>query len=207
VRYALERRDWNAAAALTEPTIGFQLDKFPWAEAMVSFARALGKAHTGDVAGATAEIDRLQLLEDKLREAKDTYWADQVKVQRLGAAGVLAHAQGDDKKAVELVRAAADLDATMDKHPATPAEVLPARELLADLLLDIHDPNAALTEYQQSLAAEPNRFRSLLGKARAAKEAGDAKASQEAFQKLLVLVSRADPGRAELVEIKAAASD
>jgi tetratricopeptide (TPR) repeat protein len=207
VRYALERRDWNAAAALTEPTIGFQLDKFPWAEAMVSFARALGKAHTGDQAGAKAEIDRLQLLEDKLREAKDTYWADQVRVQRLGAAGVLAQAQGDSKKAVELVRAAADLDATMDKHPATPAEVLPARELLADLLLDIHDPNAALTEYQQSLAAEPNRFRSLLGKARAAKEAGDAKASQEAFQKLLVLVSRADPGRAELVEIKAAASD
>ena len=204
VRYALERRDWNAAAALTEPTIGFQLDKFPWAEAMVSFARALGKAQTGDLAGATAEIDRLQLLEDKLRDAKDTYWADQVKVQRLGASGVLAHFHGDNKKAVELARAAADLDATMDKHPATPAEVLPARELLADLLLDIHEPAAALTEYQQSLAAEPNRFRSLLGTARAAKEAGDAAASREAYQKLRVLLSQADGGGAELSEIKAA---
>jgi tetratricopeptide (TPR) repeat protein len=147
------------------------------------------------------------LLEDKLREAQDTYWADQVKVQRLGAAGVLAQVQGDNKKAVELVREAADLDATMDKHPATPAEVLPARELLADLLLDIHDPNAALTEYQQSLAAEPNRFRSLLGKARAAKEAGDAAASREAYEKLVVLVSQADPGRAEFAEIKSAASN
>jgi hypothetical protein len=207
VRYALERRDWNAAAALTEPTIGLQLDKFPWAEAMVSFARALGKAHTEDEAGAKTEIDRLQSLEDKLREAKDTYWADQVKVQRLGAAGVLAHVQGDNKKAVELVRAAADLDATMDKHPATPAEVLPARELLADLLLDIHDPNAALIEYQQSLVAEPNRFRSLLGKARAAKEAGDATASRETYEKLAVLVSKADADRAELAEIKSAASN
>jgi tetratricopeptide (TPR) repeat protein len=147
------------------------------------------------------------LLEDKLREAKDTYWADQVKVQRLGAAGVLAQVQGDNKKAVDLVREAADLDATMDKHPATPAEVLPARELLADLLLDIHDPTAALTEYQRSLTAEPNRFRSLLGKARAAKEAGDAAASREAYEKLVVLVSKADADRAELAEIKAAASD
>lgn len=207
VRYALDRRDWSAAAALTEPTIGFQLDNFPWAEAMVSFARALGKVHTGDLAGAQADIDQLQLLEDRLREAKDNYWADQVKVQHLGAAGVLAHFQGDDKKAVELVRAAADLDATMDKHPATPAEVLPARELLADLLFDIHEPNAALTEYQQSLAAEPNRFRSLLGKARAAKAAGDAAVSREAYQKLLVLVSKGDDGRTELAEIKAAASN
>ena len=206
VRYALERRDWNAAAALTEPTIGFQLDTFPWAEAMVSFARALGKAHAGDQPGAKADIDRLQSLEDKLRETKDTYWADQIKVQRLGAAGVLAQVQGDNRKAVELVREAADLDATMDKHPATPAEVLPARELLADLLLEIHDPNAALTEYQHSLTAEPNRFRSLLGEARAAKEAGDAAASREAYEKLIVLVSKADAGRAELAEIKAAVS-
>ena len=123
VRFALERRDWKAAAALSEPAIGFPLEHFPWAEAMISFARALGDAHTGDPAGAQAEIAKLQSLEDKLLAAKDTYWANQVKVQRLGASGILAHVQGDDKKAVELVRAAADLEATMDKHPATPAAV------------------------------------------------------------------------------------
>ncbi len=88
---------------------------------MISFARALGSAQTGDISAAQADIAKLQSLEDKLLEAKDTYWANQVKVQRLGAAGILSHVQGDDKKAVELVRAAADLDATMDKHPATPA--------------------------------------------------------------------------------------
>ncbi len=98
---------------------------------MVSFARALGKANTGDIAGAQAEIANLQSLREKLLEAKDTYWADQVEVQRLAAAGILAHAQGENAKAVELVRAAADLDAKMDKHPATPAAVLPPRELLA----------------------------------------------------------------------------
>ncbi len=106
-------------------------------------------------------------------EAKDTYWANQVEVQRLGAAGILAHVQGDDKKALELVRAAADLDATMDKHPATPASVLPARELLADLLLELNQPGEAFKEYELSLRTEPNRFRSILGKARAAKQSGD----------------------------------
>jgi tetratricopeptide (TPR) repeat protein len=203
VRYALERRDWRAAAALAEPQISVPLEKFPWAVAMVSYGRALGMANTGDAAGAQAEIAKLQALKDKLVEAKDTYWANQVEVQRLGAAGMLAHAQGDDKKAVELVRAAADLAATMDKHPATPAEVLPARELLADLLLATNDSTSALKEYDQALKSEPNRFRSILGKARAAKQAGDQATSRAAYQKLLTLSSQADADRPELAEAKA----
>ena len=132
-RYAVERRNWSEAAALTAPPMAFPWERFPWAEAMISFTRALGAAHTGDIAGAETEIAKLQSLKQKLDQAKDDYWAKQVEVQRLAASGILAHAKGDDKQAVELVRAAADLDATMDKHPATPAEVLPARELLADL--------------------------------------------------------------------------
>jgi tetratricopeptide (TPR) repeat protein len=203
VRFALERRDWAAAAALSTPAIGFPLERFPWAEAMISFARALGTARTGDIPAAQAEIAKLQSLEDKLLEAKDSYWASQVKVQRLGAAGILAHVQGDDKKAVELIRAAVDLEATMDKHPATPTAVLPARELLADLLLELKDPGAALKEYEQSLRTEPNRFRSILGKARAAKQAGDLAASREAYQKLVTLSGPAAAERPELSEAKA----
>ncbi len=138
VRLALEHRDWPAAAALGTPEVGFPLERFPWAEAMISYARALGEARTGDIPGAQAEIAMLRSLEDKLLEARDTYWANQVEVERLGAAGILAHIQGDDKQAFELVREAADLDGTMDKHPAAPASVLPARELLADLLLEVN---------------------------------------------------------------------
>ena len=203
VRFALERRDWHAAASLSAPAVGFPLERFPWAEAMISFARALGAAHTGDIPGAQAEIAKLRSLEDKLLEAKDSYWANQVEVQRLGAAGILAHIQGDDKRAVELVRAGADLDATMDKHPATPAAVLPARELLADLLLELNEPSAALKEYDQALRADPNRFRSILGKARAAKQSGDAAASREAYQKLVALSTSAGSERPELLEAKA----
>jgi tetratricopeptide (TPR) repeat protein len=203
VRYALERRDWPAAAALSAPAIGFPLERFPWAEAMISYARALGDARTGNTAGAQKEIADLQSLKDKLLAAKDTYWANQVEVQRLGASGILAYVQSDNTKAVELVRAAADLEATMDKHPATPSPVLPARELLADLLLELNQPAAALTEYKEMLRTDPNRFRSILGEARAAKQSGDAAAAHDAYQKLVALSKPTGTERPELAEAKA----
>jgi hypothetical protein len=108
-RYAVERRNWSEAAALTPPSMPFPWERFPWAEAMISYTRALGAAHTGDIASAETEIAKLQSLKEKLDQAKDDYWAKQVEVQRLAASGILAHAKGDDKQAVELVRAAADL--------------------------------------------------------------------------------------------------
>ncbi len=201
-RYALERRNWTEAAALTVPPMAFPWERFPWAEAMISYTRALGAAHTGDVAGAETQIAKLRSLKEKLDQAKDEYWAKQVEVQRLAASGILAHVKGNDKQAVELVRAAADLDATMDKHPATPAEVLPARELLADLLLEVNEPAAALKEYEQSVGTERNRFRSILGIARAAKQTGDTPKAREAYGKLVTLAS-ADTDRPELAEAKA----
>ena len=201
VRYALERRDWPAAAALSEPAIGLPLERFPWAEAMIAYARALGDARTGNIAGAEAEIGRLQSLEDKLK-GNNTYWANQVEVQRLAAAGILARVRGDDKKAVALVRAAADLDATMDKDPATPSSVLPARELLADLLLELNQPAEALVEYRAMLGTDPNRFRSVLGEARAAKQMGDSATAHDAYRKLVALSKPDGQARPELAEAK-----
>ena len=202
-RYVLERRDWPAAASLSAPETGVPLERFPWAEAMISYARVLGEARTGNIQGAQTEIAKLQSLKDKLSAAKDTYWANQVEVQRLGAAGILAHVQGDDTKAVELVRAAADLDGTMDKDPVTPSSVLPARELLADLLLELNQPGAALKEYKEMLRTDPNRFRSILGEARAAKQSGDTAAAHDAYQKLVALSKPTGPERPELAEAKA----
>src|SRR5690242_7260 len=200
-RYAVERRNWSEAAALTRPPMPFPWERFPWADAMVSYTRALGAAHTGDIAGAETEIAKLQSSKEKLDQAKDDYWAKQVEVQRLAASGVLAHAKGNDTQAVELARAAAELDASMDKHPATPAEVLPARELLADLLLELNDPAAALKEYQLALQSERNRFRSLLGIARAAKQTGDATKARAAYEKLVTLAS-GGTDRPEIAEAK-----
>jgi hypothetical protein len=97
-RFVLERRDWPTAAALSAPAIGFPLERFPWAEAMISYARALGDARTGNIPGPQVEITKLQSLEDKLK-GNDTYWANQIEVQRLGAAGILAHVQGNGGRA------------------------------------------------------------------------------------------------------------
>jgi hypothetical protein len=202
-RYVLERRDWSAAASLSAPEIGVPIERLPWAETMISFARALGEARTGNSAGAQADITKLQSLKDKLSAEKNTYWANQVEVQRLGAAGILAHVQGDDTKAVELVRAGADLEATMDKSPVTPSPVLPARELLADLLIELNQPDAALKEYKEMLRTDPNRFRSILGEARAAKQSGDTAAAHDAYEKLVALSKSAAPERPELAEAKA----
>src|ERR687883_31872 len=100
-RYALERRDWPAAAALTPVAVEFPWENFSWAAAMTSFTRALGAARTGDLAAAQTEIAKLQTFRDKLVASKNDYWANQVEVQRLGAAAVLAQIQGDGTRAVE----------------------------------------------------------------------------------------------------------
>src|ERR1700745_1802438 len=97
-RYAVERRNWAEAAALTAPSMPFPWERFPWADAMIAYTRALGAAHTGDIAGAETEIAKLQSLKQKLDQAKDDYWAKQVEVQRLGASPSLAHAPGHEKK-------------------------------------------------------------------------------------------------------------
>jgi Tfp pilus assembly protein PilF len=123
------------------------------------------------------------------------------------AAGILAHVQGDDQKAVALVRAAADLDTTMDKHPATPSLVLSARELLGDLLLELNQPAAALVEYWTMLRTDPNRFRSLLGEARAAKGTGDSAAAQNVYRKLVTLSKPVGSERPELAEAKSYLTD
>jgi hypothetical protein len=191
-RYALERRDWPAAAALAQTGVEFPWERFPWAAAMTAFARALGAAHTGDLAAARREIATLQDLKDKLVDAKNEYWANQVEVQRLGATAVLAHVEGDGAHALELSRAAAELDQSMDKHPATPGAVLPDR----------NDAAAALQEYRETLRTDPNRFRSVLGTARAAKAAGESATAKEAYQQLLTLCADADTERPELTEAR-----
>ena len=101
------------------------------------------------------------------------------------------------------MRAAADLEATMDKSPVTPSSVLPARELLGDLLLELNQPAAALIEYKEMLRTDPNRFRSILGEARAANQSGDTAAAHDAYQKLVALIRPDGSERPELAEAKA----
>jgi hypothetical protein len=90
-RYALERQDWALAAKLERPKAEVGWDKFPPAQAILDFARALGDARSGNLDAAKAEIDKLAAIRDAL-QAKNKYWSDQVEVQRLAAAAILAQA-------------------------------------------------------------------------------------------------------------------
>jgi tetratricopeptide (TPR) repeat protein len=201
-RYAVERRDWPAAASVSLPPLAFPWDRFPWTTAMITYARALGDARTGDLSGATNEIAHLQAARDALIE-KNKYWSDQVEVQRRAASAELAHVQGHNDEAVAGLQSAADLEASMDKHPVTPGAIVPTRELLGDLLLELDQPAKALAAYELSLESDPNRFRSVYGAANAADRSGDRAKAKAYYQQLASLGSHADTGKPELLEARA----
>jgi hypothetical protein len=205
-RYALERRRWSEAAALSLPagTLGdFPWERFRWAEAHTHFARAVGAARAGDASAARQEVEKLAAIRQALVEVKGDYdWAAQVEIKRLVAAGWLAHAEGGHEEALRLMRAAAELDDATEKHPVTPGAILPAREQLGELLLELKRP-AALQEFETSLRSAPNRFNALYGAARAARLAGDQKVARTYYGKLIALCRQADGVRPEVEEAKA----
>ena len=206
-RYAFERRRWDEAAKLTLPsgTLGtFPWQNFRWAEAHIHFARAIGFARTGDTASAHQEVEKLTAIREALIVAEGDYdWAGQVEIERQVASAWLAHAEGKQEASLQLMRAAAALDDATDKHPVTPGAILPAREQLGELLLDLKQPIAALQEFETSLRTTPNRFNGLYGAARAAKLASDQKKAKTYYAKLVALCRHADSIRPEIEEAKA----
>jgi hypothetical protein len=199
-RWALERRDWAAARALTVAPPTFPWAKLPYAEAITHFARAVGGARLKDLATARTALARLEKIKADLAQGPPgPYdWAAQVEVQRLAAAGWLARAEGTDEEALRSLRAAADLEGARDKHPVTPGSVLPAREQLADLLAELGRAREALAEYEATLEVTPRRFRSLAGAAAAARTAGETAKAERYTEELLALASGGDGRRPEL---------
>jgi hypothetical protein len=194
-RHALERRDWKEALALTVQPATFPWSKYPHAKAIVHFARAVGGARAGQVDTARQEVATLQEIETSLKGQKGFDWATQVEIQRLAAAGWLARAENKDAEALALMRSAADLEDTTDKHPVTPGSILPAREQLADLLAELGQPAAALTEYETSLRSAPARLNSYDGAARAAERAGKKQEAKLLHERLVALCGGSVPAR------------
>ena len=194
-RYALERRDWKAAAALAATPAGFPWEKFPYAEAIVHLARAAGAAHTGDLATARRATARLDTIQAGLRGQKGFDWATQVEIQHREAQAWLAWAEKKPDEAVTLMRSAADLEDSTDKHPVTPGAILPAREQLGDLLVEQGKPGAALTEYEASLKIAPARLNSYLGAALAAGRAGQSDKAKSYKDRLLAMCAGSVPDR------------
>jgi tetratricopeptide (TPR) repeat protein len=187
-RYVLERGAWREAAQL-EATPG----KYPFTEAMTHFARALGAARSGDPAAAQKDAERIAVLRDELRAAKSDYWANEVEVMRLASLAWIALAQKKSDEALGLMRQAADTEDKSEKNIVTPGRLVPARELLGDMLLEMKRPAEALKEYEASQAREPNRYRGLYGAGMAASQSADKAKAKQYFGRLVDMAGSAGP--------------
>jgi len=196
-RYVFERGAWQEAAKL-QP-LG---STYPFVEAITYFARSVGEARSGDLAAARKDAAQLESFHTALLTAKNTYWATEVEIQWLAATAWIALGEGRSEEALKFMRAAADLEDHNEKHIVTPGRIVPARELLGEMLLELKQPSAALKEFEASQLREPNRFRNYLGSARAAEMAGDRAKSASYYQKLVTLAKDADTARPELVSAK-----
>jgi tetratricopeptide (TPR) repeat protein len=192
-RYALERADWSAAAALPANKTAY-----PQADSLTRFARGLAKARTGDPAGARQEIAELEALHASLMQSGERYWADRTQEQIFAVSAWVALAERAPDKAVALMRKAADGEDGSLKHVAMENRLYPFRELLGDLLLEAGQARPALVEYEQALRHTPNRFRGLYGAARAADAAGERQKAVEYYRKLIDLVKNGDGSRPEV---------
>ena len=186
-RYALERGAWGEAAQL-QPTPS----KFPFTEAMTHFARALGAARSGDPAAAEKDVERIVALRDELKAAKSEYWANEVEVMRLASLAWIALEQKKSNDALTLMRQAADIEDKSEKNNVTPGRLLPARELLGDMLMELKRPAEALKEYEASQQREPNRYRGLYGAGQAAAQSGNREKARHYFSKLIELAGSGD---------------
>src|SRR5438094_1218682 len=197
-RYTLERADWKGAAALEAvPT------KRPVADSLIRFARGLGMARSGDVAGAKQEIESLQNIRKALEKAKDSYWAARSEEQISAVSAWIALAEGSPDQAVKFMRSAADREDASVKHVSMENRFYPMRELLAELLLEIGQAAPALREFEAALKENPNRYRGLYGAARAAEASGDRQNAAAYFAKLVALSKNADGTRPELARATA----
>jgi hypothetical protein len=200
-RYALERRNWAEAARLA-PAAWLPLERFPWAEAMICFARGVGAARSGQLAAARNELAKIQAFHHALVQNKQQDWAVPTDLLHRELAAWFALAEGKPADAARLMAGAAELEDSTEKLPLTPGPIIPAREQLGDLLLEAKDPLAALREFETSLRSAPNRFNSLYGAANAARATGNMDKARSHFAKLVGVCLRADTERAELQEAR-----
>ena len=197
-RYAVERGDWKAAAAL-------QVRASPLAhvQAITYFARALGSARSGNPDAARVDIAKLAELRDKLRDAKDAYWSEQVDIQRQVAAAWVLYAEGKRDDALIAMNAAADAEDKTEKHPVTPGALKPARELYGVMLLESGNAKDALVAFEATLKKEPNRLGAYVGAAKAAEKSGESAKAQEYYSKVVAIADAADNSRTEVADAHA----
>ena len=206
VRVALENKNWEEAANLELPKIDFTWGKFSWEKALLHFGKLLGYSHIGNIASAEQELQILRDLHQSLLDSKDnftkTYKANQVQIQIYAAQGWINLAKGNKEDALASMKLAAKMESETSKHPVTPSEVIPADELLGDMLLSLNKPKEALDAYEVNLKGHPNRFNGIYGAAIAAKQSGNNEKTKLYFEQLIELTKNSKSDRPEINEAK-----
>src|SRR5215831_9864358 len=200
-RYAFERNDWAAAANLSVPNLP-HWSSFPFMEALIEYGHALGRAHIGDRDGARKAIARMQQLRDATKDPKFDYFKSHLDLQIQAASAWVAAAEGKKNEAFDLLRRAADSEDILGKHPVSPGAVVPVREQLGTLLLEMGKPTEAQREFEAALKIYPGRFRGLYGAAQAAEQAGDNEDASRYYTKLAQQTSKAGGSRDELNHVR-----
>ena len=200
-RFALEREAWKEAASAPIPQRA-QWERYPFAEALFEYSHALGRIHVGDIDGARNAIARMRVLRDATTDIKFDYFRRHLDLQTQAAGAWLAHAEGHEDEAVNQLRIAADAEDTLGKHPVTPGALMPAREQLGALLLELKRPREALVAYEAALKIYPARFRGLYGAGVAAEQVDDHKLARTYFGQLVKQASRADATRIEVAHAR-----
>jgi tetratricopeptide (TPR) repeat protein len=200
-RYAFERNDWAAAAALTVPNLPHWAS-FPFMEALIEYGHALGRAHTGDLDGARKAIARMQELRDATKDPKFDYFKSHLDLQMQAASAWVAASEGKKNEAIEMLRKAADAEDSLGKHPVSPGAFVPIREQLGSLLLEVGQSKEAQREFEAALKIYPGRFRGLYGAARAAEQIGDKENASRYYAKLAAQTAKSSGSRDELNHVR-----
>jgi len=201
-RYVLENKKWEEAAVLQIHPQNFPWNNFPWQEAIIHFTRLLGCVHTANFNVAKFELTRLNQLHDTLEKQKDLYKSKEVEIQIKTGEAWIQFASGNQFGALNTMKLAADMEDSTEKHPVTPGEVLPARELLGDMLLQLKQNENALQAYEAVLKKSPNRFNSLYGAGKAAEKSGDYQKVIFYYKQLSTIADSANSNRPELSEVR-----
>ena len=197
-RYLLENKLWKEAAGLKVHKENFQWQNFQWQKAIIHFTRLMGAVHIGDINSAKTELKELNRIHNRLLEQKDSYKANQVNIQVKTSEAWILFKEEKINEASELMNFAADMEDKTEKHPVTPGEVIPARELLGDMLLQMNKPGKALEAYEANLKKHPNRFNGLYGAGLAAERSNNFDKANYYYQQLINISNSKNSNRPEL---------
>lgn len=201
-RIALENRQWDIAANLKLHDSELKWEDYPWQKSLLHFGRAIGSAHLKKFNSAEEELEILKSLRQKIVDNGNQSNAKQVMIQINITQGLIYFLSGKQNEGIALLKEAVEMEDDVGKHGITPGKLIPAREFLADMLLNVDKPNHALEVFEENLKVNPNRFNGIYGAAIAANQSGNKEKAVMYFEKLLKLTENTNSDRPEIIEAK-----